>query len=96
MKLCGPKKDPVTRSSAFRDQFVKSLGDLIGDGGSVEALCLEATIECRYLDGITTVEELGRELKMQCELGEEVLPIQMTKGYQGTKIAMIRLIGICG
>lgn len=85
------KKDPAIKSSAYREQFAKSLGDLVGDGGNVKALCQEATIECRYLDEITTVEELGRELKTQCELGEEVLTIRLTKGYQGTQTAMIRL-----
>lgn len=85
------KKDPEVKSSAYREQFAKSLGDLVGDGGNVKALCQEATIECRYLDEITTVEELGRELKTQCELGEEVLTIRLSKGYQGTQTAMIRL-----
>nr|XP_029718359.1 uncharacterized protein LOC115261134 [Aedes albopictus] len=78
------KKDPAIKSSAYREQFAKSLGDLVGDGGNVKALCQEATIECRYLDEITTVEEL-RELKTQCELGEEVLTIRRRRGTKAHK-----------
>ncbi|XP_062716297.1 uncharacterized protein LOC134291907 [Aedes albopictus] len=33
------KKDPAIKSSAYQEQFAKSLGDLIRDGGNVEALC---------------------------------------------------------
>lgn len=81
------KKDPMIRSSAFRELIANSLGS----EGNVRALTQEAVVECRDLDEITTVDELRDALASQCALGEVQMTIRLRRAYGGTQIAAIRL-----
>lgn len=81
------KKGPTINSAAFKELVEKSLGET----AKVRALSQETVIECRYLDEVTTEEELKNALKTQFELGEAAPSIKMRKGYGGTQTATIKL-----
>ena len=81
------QKDPSVKSAAFKELVAKALGHEAG----VRALSQETTVECRYLDEITTEEEVRNALKEQCDLDDETLVIKLRKAYGGTQTASIRL-----
>lgn len=81
------KEDPTVDSSTIQGLVAKSLGEQV----EVKALCPEMVIECRDLDELTTVEELGGVLRSQCNLGEVEMTIRLRKAYGGTQTATIRL-----
>lgn len=85
------KRDPSTKSSAFKELMEKALGV----EARVRALSHEAVIECRNMDEITSVDELREALKVQFELGEaaESLDIRTWKSYGNMQSASIRLPG---
>ncbi|XP_062717180.1 nucleolar protein 58-like [Aedes albopictus] len=80
------KKDPMIKSSAFRELVAKSLGS----EANVRALSQETVVEIKDLDEVTTEEDLKRALTAQCNV-EGPMVIRIRKSYGGTQTATIRL-----
>ncbi|XP_062709521.1 uncharacterized protein LOC134288497 [Aedes albopictus] len=80
------RKDPMIKSSAFRELVAKSLGS----EANVRALSQETVIEIKDLDEVTTEEDLKRALTAQCNV-EGPMVIRIRKSYGGTQTATIRL-----
>ena len=81
------KNKPSVRSVAFKQLVEKSLGE----EANVRALSQETVIECRFLDEITTEDELRSALSGSCDSSDVPMVIRMRKSYGGTQTAVIRL-----
>lgn len=81
--------DAKTKSAEFK----KAVETVLGQDATVKALTQEVTMECRYLDEITTADELRIALKEQYALGDgqSDFPIRMRKAYGDTQIASFSL-----
>jgi len=85
------KRDPLVKSSAFKEFLEKSLEGV----AKVKALTHEVVVECRNIDEVTTEDEIRTAIMEQFQLGEaaEDARIRMRKAYGNMQTATIKLPG---
>lgn len=86
------KRDLEGNSESLRE----ALGESLGEGAKVLALSQSTAIECRYMDEITSEDDLREALATQFKLEcAATMTIRMRKTYGGTQAATIRLPQSC-